>query len=274
MKKFGLYLSLCLTLTGTMSYAEGLKCSDLFHEDFIARGAGSSQNGSDVIFDAFKMILNAPNNSTIKIYTKRLNNDDIGDLLLLVSVYESRKERGLKFEFYFEDSSGPHTIYQFLAESSANTIKFKDSVSTENEFSGKTYIEVVGKDESRFYQFRGDLTSVSLRNHGTVQVRKFAFKTIEDVLWVNSNLSDYFGNDFHNVIQPESYKNHYWETKMTLEHMKEINNGADHLASQLYKLKYGNPPPAPTIKENVKDKIVYDPTEVNILEVLKEAIAP
>ena len=119
------------------------------------------QNSGEILRDVFSLITNAPNHSKVKIFTKNLRYDGVAALLLMTTIHESRKERGLRFEFYFENKNNMSRLHDLYAESSFNKIMFKDK---DEPFSDKTLVIVEAPNETTYYEFAGSLMSLSLKD--------------------------------------------------------------------------------------------------------------
>lgn len=239
MKIQSLFLLLCLTFS-SITQASGSMCADLFGKAEKAKSAYIApvemRSSGDVLLDMFGEILKAPNNSTVKIFTKNVSSDGIGALLLLVSVSESGISRGLKFEFYFEEGSKKFRIHDLYTENSSNKIRFKDTA--ENEFSNKTTVVIESRDGIKTIGFDGDLTSESLKDSenrtavqvnygGTSVLRASPFKIIRmnDQVDISKLNTEAYNLDFTTPIN------------MNPSDMMTINQKASDLALQLYMLK-------------------------------------
>lgn len=268
MKLCSLILALVLTFNVIGSKVFANTCADLFESQVLKNIEMSkpvSKNAGEVLLDIFEKILNAPNNSTVKIYTKTIRNDGIGALLLLVSVYESRRERGLKFEFNLEDDSVSR-IHSLFAERSTNKVNLSDA-STLEKFSGDSVVVVQNKNYASVYRFNGDLTSVSLKNsakkrpipvgyEGRNMLRASPFHNVEGVQYVLFKDLDQASLDFISKIGGSYNLNHRSKIKMEENDIVMISEKAYDLALQLYVQKKGSAP-----KESM-----------NMLQILKAAL--
>lgn len=236
------------------------------------------ENGATVVSTVFSRILNAPNNSTVKIFTSNLNYDGISSLLLLVSVFESRKERGLKFEIYLDDFKAVN-IYDFFAESSNHKIKFK--ANSDVIANSHTLVVIEGRGETSTYRFNSPLNSVSLKDSsqkkpivinflGDTSLKASPFRKVNGVESVVYKASDRYSSPMaEQVVISYSVREtkNYTEThiskleKITQADLENINKRAYDLALQLYLNNKGELPP-----ETVNDR------DINIIEILELAV--
>jgi hypothetical protein len=122
----------------------------------------TQQNTGDILLKVFDMIFNAPQGSTVKIYTNALRFDGIGSLLLMTSIAESKAARGLKFEFRIQDENPQSRFHDLIVKRSTNKMYFKES--KDDTLGNETLIVVEGRGYSEFIRFKGELTSENLKD--------------------------------------------------------------------------------------------------------------
>lgn len=241
MKKYSLFLLLCLTINSPVFAANS--CSGLFGSG--GSFAGQTKNASDVVLEVFSKILKAPNNSTIKIFTKNINGDGIGSMLLLLSVRESSLARGLKFEFYLEESGKRLRIHDLLIENSSTQVRFKET--NENEFSNKTVVMIESQKGIDSIEFVGDLTSASLKDaagktvtpvnyNGRSILKASPFKNID--VYDTANITEFDPVNYNIPLKGSM------DFRMDDADVRMISQKAEDLALQLYILKNSRVPKA------------------------------
>lgn len=227
-----------------------MSCSELFDDNQLAKIESFTaskevkfqemKNSGEVLLDIFSQILNAPNNSTVKFFTKNINNDGIGALLLLVSVHESNKERGLKFEFYLEEGSGAFRIHNLFAENSTNKVRFKPS--TESRFS-KTVVVIESPNGTSTIGFDGDLTSLSLKDSGlkkAIPVRYAGVSVMRASPFRTIGVDNQV--DIRKLNEASYNLDLTSKIDMNESDVSTINRKAADLSVQLYMLKYNHVP--------------------------------
>lgn len=261
MKLIGLILALILNFNVIGSYALANQCSDIFNAQDSVKLNLPKKDGGEVLLDVFSLIVNAPNNSKVRIFTENIKNDGIGALLLMLSVAESSKARGLSFEFNLSNAASISRIHDLYAERSSNRMRFRDMMAEPQEKVTRVIVE--SKDQKVVYEFNGELTSSSLKDAsmkgpipvsyaGKNMLRASPFHFVDGI-----SVTTLSGGAPIAVKNQDSYViQHRSKTNMTEADIININDKAFDLALQLYVQKKGHSP-----KE-----------EMDVLQILRAAV--
>ncbi len=169
MKFLSAFLSVCLISLLFFENASASQCTHLFSQGRkisplkLNESREETIHAGDLLLNVFDSITKAPNNSRIKVFTPTLKYDGVSSLMILVSVAESFAQRGLKFDFFVNESISSSRHYDLLAERSTNTIRYR-SEPVKLDAERTTTIVIESNDQTKVIRFDGELSSMDLKD--------------------------------------------------------------------------------------------------------------
>lgn len=246
MLKFILLSTLSL---GISLQAQANQCIDLFAKTPSSNKAlindleGSPLAGKTVphheaIANVLDLILNAPNNSTVRIYTDGLKRDGVSSLLLISMVMQTSLQRNVSFEVYLPSTANKRAV-KYLSESSMIKV-FQTEVST---LGNRTIVSRETNDSLEIVEFDANLTTLSLENvasfrealtQGNAPINNFSRTTVSSS--EKNEMNKFFREIERNY--PTQHRNSPSEGITTAE-AANIDSYATRYATQLYQARFG-----------------------------------
>lgn len=302
MKSLSLFLSLSIALFGGISHSQASQCRPIFENnkqvsadlrDAISElnvntfaVSSQSKNAGEALIQLFRMILKAPNGSTVKIYSNAVKFDGIGSLLLLTSLTESFKSRGLKFEFRINDVNSNSRFHDLLLKRSTNKIFFRQVAQKTS--MDETLVVVQSKDDASFMSFSGELTSSNLKDQslksamtikyeGRDRMRASPFKNdivVTDGEGISrTTLENLKSFDQTYATQGKYSRENSSEVQaremMDLEGANSVTTRANDLALQLYINQHGRAPTRSMQTMDILKRAILSKEELKKLEELE-----